>query len=345
MPEIPPNNGFYRGKKVLVTGGGGFVGFHVARALVSEGAEVVCSTSRGGRTGGKIRADELYEEIRVAALGESVRFETLDITDGPAARAMLLEIRPDALVHLAAMSHVGKSFESEALTKLVNVDGTRNLLEAAAECGMSGPFLFTSSAEVYDFRGANEKPLDENSKLSPRNPYGASKLEAERVALEFREKRGIDVIVVRPFNHVGPYQTPNFVVSEFAWKIAGIERGVRDLLDHGYLGAKRDFAHVSDVVRAYLALISSPRNHCVYNVATGEAHEIEEVLETLKSLAKVKIETRTDEGKFRPSETPVLVGSSARLASETGWTAETKFEDVLADTLEFYRALPDELLR
>jgi GDP-4-dehydro-6-deoxy-D-mannose reductase len=177
--------------------------------------------------------------------------------------------------------------------------------------------------------------IDENHPTEPADPYGVSKLAQEMMALR---ASGVTVLIARPFNHVGPRQAPSYATSSFARQIAEIETGIREPVLHvGNLDARRDLTDVRDTVRAYRSLVERGRSSRPYNVCTGRAYRVGDMLEVLLGLSKVKVATRVDPRLLRPADNPIILGSRARIEAETGWTPEIPIERSLSDLLDYWR--------
>ena len=292
----------------LITGGRGFVGTWLAEHLSELGDEVV-------------RIDQEVE-----------------ITDLDALLAAVRAAAPDAIYHLAALTHVGQSWDEPLRVLEVNVIGTAALLAAARECGTDPRVLVTSSAEVYGpVTDPDRLPLREGSPTAPLTPYAASKLATEAVVTQAFLGHGQQVITVRPFNHVGPGQAPSFAVSALAKRIVDAERSGARSIPVGNLSARRDFTDVRDVVRAYRLLVESAPAGEVYNVCSGRDVSIDEIADSLIALAGSPLELETDPSLVRAVEVPVLRGDPAKLHDATGWKPEIPLEQTLADVMSFWR--------
>jgi len=292
----------------LITGGRGFVGTWLADHLRACGDDVVAIDNE------------------------------VDVTDPSALLAAVSEAGPDAIYHLAALTHVGDSWDEPLRVLEVNVIGTAALLAAARECGTDPRILVTSSAEVYGaITDPALLPLTEESPTAPLTPYAASKLAAEAVVAQAFLGHGQQVITVRPFNHIGPGQTPQFAVPALAKRIVDADRVGAPTIPVGNLSARRDFTDVRDVVRAYRLLIESGGAGEVYNVCSGRDVSIKEIAEGLLELADATLELDVDPGLVRPVEVPVLRGDPARLAAATGWKPEIPLDQTLADVLAYWR--------
>jgi len=294
--------------RALITGGKGFVGQWLATHLKDSGDEVVV-----------------------------VDVET-DVADGAAVRKVVTEARPEAIYHLAALTHVGESWENPSQVLRVNVLGTAEVLAAARSVDPMPRVLVVSSAEVYGVVRPEDLPITEASPTAPATPYAASKLAAEAFALQ--AWRGYDqpVMVVRPFNHIGPGQSPNFAVPALAKRIVEAMRSGATSLRVGTLTTRRDFTDVRDVVLAYRLLIERGTPGRVYNVCSGRDVAIADVARQLLDLAGASLELVTDPDLVRPVDVPVLRGDSSLLGAETGWTPTTPFATTLADVLSSWEA-------
>ena len=295
----------------LITGGRGFVGTWLADHLREVGDEVV----------------QIDQEV--------------EITDPAALLAAVTDAAPDAIYHLAAMTHVGQSWDEPLRVLEVNVLGTAALLGAARECGTDPRVLVTSSAEVYGaVTDPAQLPLTEASPTAPLTPYAASKLAAEALCTQAWLAHGQQVVVVRPFNHIGPGQSPNFAVSALAKRIVDAERSGAGEIPVGNLSARRDFTDVRDVVRSYRLLIESGAPGSVYNVCSGVDVSIQEIADRLLAAADSSVRLAPDPSLMRPVEVPVLRGEPGRLQEATGWAPEIPLDRTLADVLAHWRDAP-----
>jgi len=295
----------------LITGGRGFVGHWLADHLRDLGDEVV-------------------------AIDREV-----EITDPTALLEAMSAAVPDAVYHLAALTHVGQSWEEPLQVLEVNIMGTAAVLAAARQCGSDPRVLVTSSAEVYGaVTDPGRLPLHEGSPTAPLTPYAASKLAAEAVVAQAHLGHGQHVITVRPFNHIGPGQTPNFAVPALARRIVDADRRGAATIPVGNLSARRDFTDVRDVVRAYRLLVESGQPGEIYNVCSGRDVSIREIADGLLELAGTTLEFEVDPTLVRPVEVPVLRGDPTRLVEATGWAPEVPLDRTLADVLAYWRQQP-----
>jgi GDP-4-dehydro-6-deoxy-D-mannose reductase len=304
-----------------VTGASGFAGGHLVDLLVGDGLDVVAWR----RPGGTVPAD--------AARGR-VRWDEVDLLDRAAVRQALERARPAAVYHCAGAAHVGRSWENTESTFAVNVRGTHHVIEGLRDLQVDARVLVPSSALVYE---AAEVPLREDHRIAPASPYALSKLAQELVGT--CNPGGPDVMIARAFNHFGPRQDPWFVASGFARRIADIESGRWAAeISVGNLEARRDLTDVRDTVRAYRLILERGAPGRPYNVCTGRAIAIRDLLEMMLSRAKVPITVKPDPARYRPNDLPLLLGDPARIQAELGWRAETPLERTLDDLLAFWRA-------
>jgi GDP-4-dehydro-6-deoxy-D-mannose reductase len=299
----------------LITGASGFAGGHLLAELVSSGT----------------RVHAWGHHAPTDRVSEHVSWTNVDVLDRARVRAALEAARPAAIYHCAGIADVHGAWTAPAHALRVNAIGTHNLLEAARELALDCRILVTGSALVYK---PSSGPIDESHPLGPATPYGVSKLAQEMTAAA----SPLDTLIVRPFNHAGPGQSPGYATSAFAQQIAEIEAGRREpTLSVGNLDAKRDITDVRDTVRAYHALVQDGVPHRPYNVCSGRTHRMRELLDILLSLARVRVRVETDPARLRPSDTPVVHGSHARLTADTGWEPRIPIEQTLSDLLDYWR--------
>lgn len=296
--------------RALVTGSGGFVGGHLVAHLRAEGDSVVCWS--GDR-------------------------DSPDVTDLDQVRAGLDGLDVDVVFHLAGQSHVGRSWEQSAATMAINAGGTANLLDALAANGARPRVVVMSSAEVYGRVDPQSVPVVEEAPLEPRTPYGASKIATEQLALLLGERHGIDVVVCRPFNQIGPGQSCDFVAGAFAEQIARNERVGGGQLLVGNLSATRDFLDVRDAVVAHRLLAIHGVAGEAYNVAGGTEVAVQQLLDGLLAHSRVDQTVVTDPERFRPNDLPRMFASIDKVHSVTGWSPARSFTNTLRDILDDWR--------
>ena len=278
--------------RALITGGKGFVGRHLNEHLLSEN-----------------------DDVTVIDLEH-------DVTNNTEMRHVMQDAQPDVIYHLAALSHVGTSWNDPSGVLNVNVLGTANVLAAAREEVPDALTLVISSAEVYGIVSPEQLPLTEDSIVQPSSPYAASKAAAEVVALQASRGFSQKVIVVRPFNHVGPGQAPTFFVPALANRLIAAKREGRTSVPVGELSTRRDFTDVRDVVRAYRLVATQGEPGETYNVASGVDRSMSDVAQMLLDAVGAQIELSVDLNLLRPVDVPVLRGDANKLRAATGWQPE-----------------------
>lgn len=256
-----------------------------------------------------------------------------DVTDVDIVGSAIETATPDAIYHLAALSHVGDSWNDPTRVLSVNVLGTANVLAGARRCARPPKTLVVSSAEVYGIVTPEDLPLTEASPVAPASPYAASKAAAEQVALQASRGFDQDVVVVRPFNHVGPGQAPVFAVPALAKRIVDAKASGSTRLNVGNLSTRRDFTDVRDVVVAYRLLIEHGQSGEIYNVASGHDVSIDEIVDDLMTIAACPLEKVVDPSLVRPVDVPVLRGSYEKLEHATGWRPSIDLATTLTDVV------------
>ena len=303
--------------KALVTGAEGFVGPYLIKELLDKDYEVVGSYH-----------NELKEII------DNVDYKKLDVTNFDSVKETLKETQPDLIFHLAAISNVKLSFKKPKLTREVNVGGSKNIFDACFSLKNKPRILNISSAHVYGI--PEEIPITEEHPLKPGSPYASTKLETEKLAKKYIEN-GLDIIIVRSFNHIGPGQSPSFVCSAFAKQIAEIEEGREPVMKVGNLKAKRDFTDVRDVVRAYVKAVKKAEPGEPYNICSGKSYSIQKILNLLLSLSESDIQVKKDQDRMRKSDIPILLGDYSKFNQITGWKPEISINKSLKDILNYWR--------
>lgn len=264
--------------------------------------------------------------------------DKLEIRDFDAIRRQIKESRPDWVIHLAAQSSVPISFKNPGETFDINLKGTLNLLHALSAENFTGRLLFVGSADAYGIVPEIELPVSESHPLAPRNPYAVSKAACELLCRQWNYTEGIDIVIARPFNHIGPGQSPQFAVASFAKQIAEISLGMRSpQIEVGDIDTTRDFTDVRDVVAAYLALLLHGKSGEIYNVCSGKERTLRSMLERLLVLAGINAEIVNKQENRRPAEQRRMVGSNTRLIAATGWQPHYYLEATLIDILNDWK--------
>lgn len=306
--------------KVLLVGGAGFVGHHLEKALTERGHEVYV-------------ADRFELQFRDS------RHWTIDLEEPASIEAIIQGICPDCIFHLAAQSSVSRSWQTPDATFKTNLLGSLYLFQAVANHIPDTRFIFIGSGEEYGINCSEQYPFTEASPCDPRNPYAVSKLAAGQILDLLATRYQMKYVHLRPFNHYGPFQREGFVIADFCAQIARAELGCGSrTLRVGNLAAKRDFLYIDDVIAAYCQLAEATvYPNRIYNLSTGKAHSIYEILTFLQAMSNVPISIEIDPKKFRPVEVPVLVSSGEQMFQDFGWKPKYSLKSGLEQTLNWWR--------
>ena len=307
----------------LIIGGAGFVGEYLAKHLAALGQEVFVT---------KIPAQQ------TAPAGTAVY--DLDILEQDRILEVLQEIQPDAVFHLAAQSSVAVSWSNPQMTADINIKGSINLLEVLCRYEKHPRVLLVGSGEEYGQIRLQETPVCEENPLRPGNLYAVTKACQNMVGRIYAQAYGMDLIMVRPFNHIGPNQSPVFVAADFCRQAAQIEMGKKEpVIRVGNLSARRDFTDVRDVVRAYALLAEKGLAGETYNIGSGHAVAIREILTMILEQSAAQIRVEVDEKKLRPVDVPVMEADISKLQEATGWEPQIRLEQTVGDMLEYWRGV------
>lgn len=309
-------------KKGLVIGAAGFVGNYLIEEMVKSGIEAYAT---------KLPHEKLDNP--------KAKVFDLDIMDKDAIVSLLFEVRPDYIFHLAAQSSVGLAWKNPGLTIDVNIKGGVNVMDAIRELFYKPRVLLIGSGEEYGHIQPGETPICEGNHLRPGNIYAATKVCQNMIGSIYSKAYDMELMMVRAFNHIGPGQAPMFVVSDFCKQVAEIEKGLREpVMRVGNLAAKRDFTDVRDVVKAYVLLVQAGKAGETYNVGSGNAQAIQEILDLIVSMSQVDIQVEVDPNKLRPVDVPIIEADITKINSLTGWKPEILLEQTIKETLNYWRA-------
>jgi GDP-4-dehydro-6-deoxy-D-mannose reductase len=321
--------------RALVTGISGFVGGHLAEHLSGEG-DLVVGLSTSGRW-----PEGLAHLSRLARIE---RCDLAEVDEGELA-SMIGRKQPEVIYHLAAQANPQASVTDPRGTWALNLGGTLNLLEAVKASGLvPGPrVVLVGSGVCYGNPAPEHLPVTESCPLRPNNPYSASKAAADLLGIQHFLAHGTDVVMVRPFNHAGPRQSPSYVLGALARQVAEVEAGRASRVEVGNLDVVRDFTDVRDVVRGYRLLAARGASGEIYNLGSGRGTRLADALDTLAARARVPIEIHVDPARVRPVDQPLLVADPAKLRAATGWEPRLAMAQTLADMLDYWRAVAREV--
>jgi GDP-4-dehydro-6-deoxy-D-mannose reductase len=316
--------------RVLITGATGFVGKHLATYWHQTAPSV-----------------ELFGTTLQATPPEAhIVYTEVELRDAKAVEALLANTRPDAIVHLAGQASIDQSFKDAWGTFENNLQPQLNLFQACLRLAIQPRILIITSAEIYGKIRPENLPLSEDTPLRPVNPYSVSKAAQDLLAQQFFFTYGLPIIRARPFNHLGPGQSENFVATSFAMQIARIEANLQEpVIRVGNLSSARDFTDVRDIVRAYALLLQHGEVGESYNIASGQNITIAHLLNTLLSLCPREIQIFTDTDRLRPIDVPVISANYDRLHQASGWRPQISLEQTLRDVLDDCRQRVQQLHR
>ncbi len=315
-------------ERALVTGATGFVGGWLTQALVDRGATVLGLNRRA------------TWPTHWAHLAKSVSLQMCDLLDGGAIERICREFQPSHIYHLAGFAAVGASFRDPEAAWQGNLTATRQLCEAVIRWGGKPRILFVGSGMVYGTPAQADALLTEETPLRPDTPYAASKAAADLACFQYTCSPGLDIIRARPFNHIGPFQSAEFAIPNFARQLVAIERGQQPpILETGDLSAQRDLSDVRDIVAAYQGLMQRGRTGECYNIGTGHCWSMRQVLDRMLALTGLQVEVRTRTDLLRPKEPAVTRIDASKIRREIGWEPRYSLDQTLSDTLDAWRRL------
>jgi GDP-4-dehydro-6-deoxy-D-mannose reductase len=313
--------------KVLVTGITGFAGSHLVDYMLTlKDVEIFGILRWRSRT-------ENIEHFR-----DKVTLMECDLRDASSTRDVIEAVRPDRIFHLAAQSFVPTSWTAPTESLVTNIIGQLNIFEAVKKTSLKPRIQLACSSEEYGLVHEDELPIRETNPLRPLSPYAVSKVGQDMLGYQYFKSFGLHVIRTRGFNHEGPRRGPVFVCSDFAKQIADIEKGRREpILRVGNLDARRDFTDVRDIVKGYWLALEKGEPGEEYNLCSGRAWVIKDMLDYLLKMSKAKIRVETDPARLRPSDVQVLLGDASKFKKATGWEPKIPFEQTLEDMLAYWR--------
>ncbi len=314
-------------RRVLITGVTGFAGSHLVDYLLSRNDCEIYGIQRW-----RSRTENVEHFL------DKITMLECELRDATSTRDTLEKVKPDWIFHLAAQSFVPTSWTAPTEALTTNVLAQLNIFEAVRHIGLKCRIQLACSSEEYGMVFPDEVPIRETNPLRPLSPYAVSKVAQDMLGYQYWMSHQVDSVRTRGFNHEGPRRGPVFVASDFAKQVADIEKGRKQpVVNVGNLEALRDFTDVRDMVKAYVLALEKCEPGEVYNICSGKAWRIKDMLDLLLSMSKVKIEVREDPARLRPSDVPILLGDYSKFHAVTGWKPTIPFEQTLADMLEYWR--------
>jgi GDP-4-dehydro-6-deoxy-D-mannose reductase len=306
--------------KVLITGVNGFIGSHLVEHLHTHSEY------------------QLIGVTRSLATVPYVTTHAAELTDANAMNTLLATVRPDWVFHLAGYANTGKSFDEPLPCWQTNLDGTRILYDAIIQANLRPRILFVSTGLIYG-DPIGDMLCDETSELRPASPYAASKAAADLLSYQYTRRPNLDIVRVRLFNQIGPRQSPDYAIANFARQIAAVEAGRQAFIETGNLSAQRDLTDVRDIVVAFRQLMEHGQTGEAYNAGRGQTWTIQDVLDRLVRLAKVPIDVRQKPNTTRHADTAVTRVNALKLMQRTGWRPTRTLDETLVDTLNYWRSI------
>lgn len=310
---------------ILITGASGFVGAHLVEYLIREKkrSAIHCLCYGGfGELSGLVPRDRLYD---------------IDLRNMRQLEGIVKGVKPERIVHLAAMAQVGESFTIPQTVLENNILVTANLLEAVRARARKATVLIIGSADEYGLIQQHEVPINEDVPLRPTSPYAVSKVAVDYLGLQYFLAHRLSVVRLRPFNHIGEYQGEGFAVADFAKQIVEVELGRTSTVKVGNLSAVRDYTDVKDMVIAYDLAITKCQPGEVYNIGSGKGVRTQDLLNMMIAKARKTIRVEMDSKRYRPIDVEVVVADATKFQKRTGWRPRIALEETLQRVLHYWR--------
>ncbi|MEO8664945.1 MAG: GDP-mannose 4,6-dehydratase [Ignavibacteria bacterium] len=277
-----------------------------------------------------------YEHIKI-------KFEKTDLKDRDRLGKLIYDYRPNYILHLASYSSVAGSWKSPNASFQNNVNIFLNLLEDIRMIGLCCRIISVGSSEEYGVVKLSDLPLKENQYLNPSSPFGIARFSQELLAKLYVDVYGLDIILTRSFNHIGPGQKDNFAISSFAKQLVEIKKtNVNEFVMAGDVTIVRDFIDVRDVVHAYHQLFLKGRKGEIYNVCSGYGISLQNIIQMMCEILEIQINIKEDKKLRRPKDNPVIIGSNEKIKNEIKWDTEITLEESLRDILKYYMTYDSE---
>jgi len=310
--------------KYLITGANGFCGRHLADVLDNNGNNVYGIS--------RTIPDALV------AQHPNVTYEQCNLIDHTSVYNMLKKIKPDCIFHLAAESSVGSSWKNPVNMMNNNVLSQINIFEAVRELELPTRIIVACSSEEYGLIKESDLPINEKCCFNPLSTYAVSKVSQDMLAYQYYKSYGMDIVRVRSFNLTGPGRPPTYALSSFAYQIAKNEKKmIPNVISVGNLDVKRDYTDVRDAVNGYYELALKAKPGTVYNLCSGKAYDLRELLDVLISFSTTDVNVKKDDSKFRPSDLPIMLGDNTKIKTEIGWIPKIYINTTLNDLLNYWR--------
>ena len=315
-------------KKILITGFNGFVSGHFINYLEKN----------------NIKSEIFGIDINKSEMDYSIfenvitSFVQLDLLERDSLENIIYNFQPNYILHLASYSSVGFSWKNPSLSFRNNMNIFLNLMEVVREVNPSCRILSVGSSEEYGNVTKDKVPLKEEYSLEPVSPYAVARVSQEQLSKVYCDGYGLDVVLTRSFNHIGPGQKDIFVISSFAKQLVEIKKGIKKerKLVTGDISVVRDFLDVRDVVDAYYKLFAHGVKGEVYNICSGNGISLREVIDIMCGILDIQIDLETDSNLIRPNDNKIIIGTNEKLKAATGWVQKIKLKKSLEDIISYW---------
>lgn len=316
------------GKKLLITGFSGFVAQHFLDYLYAKKVKVEIYG---------IDVREPRYDIKAYSSVLKINFRIIDMTDVNGMEALFTDFIPDYVLHLAAYSSVAYSWKNPAESFLNNTNIFLNLIEQVKNTNLKCRILSVGSSEEYGNVNKDKLPIREDQGFEPISPYAVARVSQEMLSKIFVDTFGMDIVLTRSFNHIGPRQDERFVVPSFVQRVLNIKKSGQSsgTIETGDVSVIRDFVDVRDVVRAYYMLLMKGKKGEIYNVCSGQAISLNSLIDIIAEQAGVKVSTKVNPDFIRPKDNKFVVGSPFKIESEIGWKAEISIKTTIKDMIAY----------
>jgi GDP-4-dehydro-6-deoxy-D-mannose reductase len=313
-------------KKYLITGAAGFVAKHFLKELNNLETSI------------SILALDFIDKPNFSNFNNlNIQYSKINLLNIEWLNYLVSEFKPDYVIHLASYSSVANSWTHPVESFQNNTNIFLNLLESIKNSNIKCRILSVGSSEEYGNVKAEDCPLKETHSLNPISPYGVARVSQEMFSKIYCDGFGLDIIITRSFNHIGPGQKDNFVISSFVKQLVNIRKfNYIDEIYTGDLSIIRDFVDVRDVVKAYLLILNNGLKSEIYNVCSSRGFSLSSILDIIEEILKIKVTRKIDISKIRPNDNQIIIGDNSKLMNHTNWKIEIPFEQSIIDIIDFW---------
>lgn len=308
-------------KKLLITGANGFVAKFFVEYLKTKNIEM------------EILGLDIAPDCQLG-----INYLSIDLTKKTEIFELLRSYKPDYIMHLASISSVSQSWKMPVESFVNNTNIFLNLIESIRQLELKTRVLSVGSSEEYGDYKPQEMPLKESFQLKPNNPYSVARVSQEMLSKLYADSYGLDIVMTRSFNHIGPGQRDIFVVSSFVKQLVKISQHPEEkIIKVGNINVVRDFLDVRDVVDAYYKLLINGEKGSVYNVCSSKGTKLEDLIKAIANILKIEIKIEIDPQKVRPNDSEIIIGDNTKLMTELGWRPKYSLKETFEDMVDFWR--------